>query len=196
MRPGEGSARGVLAFRGRGISGRGRGGSVLVDSGVGSGSSREAGGFITTPGLGGTGGTGEIGSSGRGDEAGDEAGTASGRGGAGNLGTGGRSENRVSSSIPMTICASCNREARTETFFRKHAPGTHGQIKAKGNPSAGSSSPCCCKGSAIEERWGKHTLTTSPLIYQPSSPTEHSELHSLYRTISSQKDYYPSISNI
>ena len=134
MRSGEGSAGGVLAFGGRGISGRGVGGSVPVDTGVGSGSSREAGGFITTSGLGGTGGTGEIGSSGRGDEAGTPSGSGSGssseaggsittsglggRGGAGNVGTGGRSENRASSSIPMINCASCNREARTETFFR------------------------------------------------------------------------------
>ena len=76
MRPGEGSAGGVLAFRGRGISGRGGGGvwfvggSVSVDSGGGSGSSREAGGSISTPGLGGKGGAGKIGTSGRGDEAG------------------------------------------------------------------------------------------------------------------------------
>ena len=138
MRPGEGSAGGVLAFGGRGISGGGGGGSVPVDSGVGSGSSREAGGFITTSGRGGTGGTGEIGSSGRGDEAGDEVGTVSGsgsgssseaggsittsglggRGGAGRVGTGGRSENRASSSIPTINCASCNQGARTETFFR------------------------------------------------------------------------------
>ena len=144
MRPGEGSAGGFLAFGGRGISGRGVIGSIPVDMGVGSGSSREAGGFITTSGLGGTGGTGEIGTSGRGDEAGDEAGTVSrsesgssseagvsittsglgGRGGAGNVGTGGRSEKRASSSIPMINCSSCNREARTKTFFRVHRRST------------------------------------------------------------------------
>ena len=123
MRSGEGSAGGVLAFGGRGEEGKGfgrgsvaaggawfAGGSVTVDSGgkigasgggdeagsaseSGSGSSSEAGGSITTSGLGG-------------------------RGGAGRIGTGGRSENRASSSIPIINCASCNREARTETFFR------------------------------------------------------------------------------
>ena len=41
-----------------------------------------------------------------------------GRGGAGGDGTGGRSESKASSSIPMTNWASRRREARTETFFR------------------------------------------------------------------------------
>ena len=41
-----------------------------------------------------------------------------GSGGAGRSGTGGRSADKVSSSIPMVNRASCRREARMETFFR------------------------------------------------------------------------------
>ena len=78
----------------------------------------------------------------------------------------------------------------------KHAPGAHGRRKAKGNPSAGSSSPCCWKGSAIGETRGKHTLPTARLTSRPSSPTAHSGLHSLHRTIIGHKDYDASISNI
>ena len=103
-RSGEGSEAGVLALggrvmgamqsKGRSVGGVGSvGGSGSVRSGVGSGSSCEAGGSITTSGLGG-------------------------RGGAGRTGTGGRSESKASSSIPMINRASWRREARTETFFR------------------------------------------------------------------------------
>ena len=78
----------------------------------------------------------------------------------------------------------------------KHAPGAHGRRKAKGNPSAGSSSPCCWKGSAMGEKRGKHTLPTARLTSRPPSPTAHSGLHSLHRTIIGQKDYDASISNV
>ena len=78
---------------------------------------------------------------------------------------------------------------------RVHAPGAHGRRKAKGNPSAGSSSPCYWKGSAMGEKRGKHTLLTAPLTSRPSSPAAHSGLHSLHRTIIGQKDYDASTSN-
>ena len=75
----------------------------------------------------------------------------------------------------------------------KHAPGAHGPRKAMGNPSARSSSPCCWIGTAMGEKWGNHTLPTTRLTSRPSSPTAHSGLHSLHRTIIGQKDYDASI---
>ena len=45
------------------------------------------------------------------------------------------------------------------------------------------------------EKRGKHTLPTTRLASRPSSPTAHSGLHSLHRTIIGQKDHDSSISN-
>ena len=124
VRSGEGSSGGVRALRGRGeavnIRGtrvpgpeeptggptgqsRGQGGSGGgVGSAGGSGSARPAMGSGTTGKAGGSINTFGLG----------------GRGGAGRMGTGGRSESKASSSIPMIKRASCRREARTETYFR------------------------------------------------------------------------------
>ena len=76
------------------------------------------------------------------------------------------------------------------------ALGAHSRRKAKGNPSAGSSSLCCWKGCVMGEKRGKHTLPTALPTSRLSSPTAHSGLHSLHRTIIGQKDYNASISNL
>ena len=46
------------------------------------------------------------------------------------------------------------------------------------------------------EKRGMHTLPTARPTSRPSSPTAHSGLHSLHRTINGQKDYDASISKL
>ena len=93
MRPGDGSSGGVPAFGGHGEVGRGSGRGSVAGGSAGSGPTCGAGGSITTSG-------------------------GRGRGGAGSSETGGRSVENASSSIPIINRATCQREARAETFFR------------------------------------------------------------------------------